>query len=141
MMTVLREALVTPRGIVMPRPLRLMVSPFRVGQVALQRTQPWVGRPDLLSPAQLRRTKLLAETAKALRGTFGVGVNPKTGLPIPMIALKVGELIPEKLTPAERIRRKRAAAKAYREKLHERPAYQRWVELVKPISVPTVTVA
>jgi len=125
-MVLLKNALVTPRGIVLTRPLRLMVSPFAKEGVALQNTQPWVGRPDLLSPDQIARTKALAETAKSLRGTYGVVYNPRTGRMMPAIAARVAEIIPGKLTPEERLSRRREAAARYREMKRARPEYQAW---------------
>jgi len=122
-MTVLREALVTPRGIVLVRPLRLMVSPFSKYGVALQTVQPWTGDPSKLSDAQIARTKALISAAKAAAGTYGTVINPKTGKPMPAIAAKVRDTITGKLTPEEKIRRRREAAKRYREKKRTRPEY------------------
>jgi len=122
-MAVLREALVTPRGIVLVRPLRLLMSPFAKEGVAMQVTQPWVGRPDLLSPAQIARTKALITAAKAAAGTFGVVFNPATGKMMPAIAGKVRDTISGKLAPAERLEHRRASAKAYRARRRERPEY------------------
>jgi hypothetical protein len=125
-MAVLRGALVTPRGIVLPRPLRLMMSPFAAEGVAVQQTQTWVGRPDLLSPAQIARTRALTEAARAARGTYGVVTNPATGRPMPAIAAKVRDTISGRLSPEERIARRRAAAAKYREAERARPSYLAW---------------
>jgi len=122
-MTVLREALVTPRGIVLVRPLRLMMSPFSKYGVAMQTTQPWVGHPEKLSDAQIARTKALISAAKAAAGTFGTVLNPATGKMMPAIAAKVRDTITGKLTPEERVRRRREFAKRYREKKRTRPEY------------------
>jgi hypothetical protein len=122
-MAVLKNALVTPRGIVLIKPLRLMMSPFAKEGVAMQGTQPWVGDPSQLSPAQIARTKALISAAKAAAGTYGVVYNPATGKMMPAIAEKVRDTITGKLTPEERVRRRREAAKKYREKKRARPEY------------------
>lgn len=122
-MAVLKEALVTPQGIVLVRPLRLMASPFSKHGVAMQTTQPWVGDPSKLSPAQIARTKALITAAKAAAGTYGVVYNPATGKMMPAIAEKVRDTITGKLAPEERVRRRREAAKKYREKKRARPEY------------------
>ncbi len=122
-MAVLREALVTPRGIVLVRPLRLMMSPFAKEGVALQTTQPWVGHPERLSPSQIDRTKALIEAAKGAKGTYGTVYNPKTGKMMPAIAKKVQETIRGKLTPEEKIKRRREFAARYREARRKRPEY------------------
>lgn len=117
---------ITPRGIELVRPLRLMISPFAKEGAAMQWAQPWVGRPDKLKPAQIKRTKALAEAAKAAKGTFGTVTNPKTGRPMPAIAAKVAETIAGKLAPEERLRRRREAARKYAEKKRRSIYYQRW---------------
>jgi hypothetical protein len=122
-MAVLREALVTPRGIVLVRPLRLMMSPFAKEGVALQTTQPWVGDPSKLSPKQIARTKALITAAKGAAGTYGTVYNPATGKMMPAIAAKVRDTIEGKLSPTERVEHRRAAAKAYRERKRARPEY------------------
>jgi hypothetical protein len=122
-MTVLKEALVTPRGIVLERPLRLMMSPFAKEGVALQTTQPWVGDPSNLSPKQIARTKALIKAAKAAAGTYGKVYNPATGKMMPAIAAKVRDTIEGKLTPTERVEHRRAAAKASRERKRAKPGY------------------
>jgi len=129
-MTVLKEARVTPRGIVLVRPLRLMMSPFSPHDVALQTTQPWVGHPERLSPAQIKRTKALIDAAKAAKGTYGTVFNPATGKMMPAIAAKVRDTITGKLTPEERIKRRREAAKRYREKRRKRPEYLAYLALL-----------
>lgn len=122
-MAVLRHALVTPRGIVLLRPLRLMYSPFSKHLCALQTVQPWVGDPSKLSDAQIARTKALIEAAKRAAGTYGTVMNPKTGRPMPAIAAKVAEIIAGKLSPEEKVKRRREAAAKYREKKKMRPEY------------------
>lgn len=122
-MAVLREALVTPRGIVLVRPLRLMMSPFSKEGVAMQITQPWVGHPERLSPNQIARTRALITAAKAAVGTFGVVFNPATGKMMPAIAAKVRDTITGKLTPEEKVTKRREMAKRYREERRKRPEY------------------
>lgn len=124
-MVMLRGALVTPRGIVMPRPLRLMTSPFSEEGAALQLGQPWVGDPSKLTDAQIKRTKALIEAARAAKGTLGTVINPKSkrGAPMPAIAKKVAETISGKLSPEERLARRRAAAEKYRAARRARPEY------------------
>jgi len=122
-MTVLRNALVTPAGIVLVRPLRLMTSPFKKEGVALQITQPWVGDPSKLSDTQIARTKALITAAKAAVGTFGTVFNPATGRMMPNIAAKVRDTITGKLTPETRLEHRRASAKRYREAKRARPEY------------------
>lgn len=102
----------------------------------MQVTQPWVDRPDLLSPAQIERTRALSEAAMAARGTFGVVFNPATGKMMPAIAGKVRDTIAGKLTPEERIRRAREAAARYRARKRARPAYLRWAEM-SGVRIPT----
>lgn len=132
-MAVLRHALVTPRGITMIRPLRLMVSPFKREMVALQTAQHWVGNPAALSPAQIRRTVALTSAATAARGTFGTVFNPATGRMMPAIAAKVRDTITGKISPEERIARRRAVAAAYREERRKRPEYIAYRVLVAAI--------
>ena len=125
-MAVLRYGVVTPRGIVLTRPLRLMSSPFAREGAALQTVQPWVDRPDLLSAAQIARTKALTDAARAARGTFGVVFNPTTGRMMPAIAGKVAATIAGKLSPEERIARRRAAAAAYAARKRTGAPYLAW---------------
>jgi len=125
-MAVLRNAVVTPRGIVMTRPLRLMSAPFAKEGAALQETQPWVGRPDLLSPAQIARTAALASAARAARGTYGTVFNPATGRMMPAIAGRVAETISGRLSPEARIAAARRAAEAGRARKQVGAPYLRW---------------
>lgn len=129
-MAVLKDALVTPRGIVLVRPLRLMMSPFAKEGVALQTTQPWVGDPSKLSPKQIERTKALTSAAKGAAGTFGTVLNPKTGKLMPAIAAKVRDTITGKLTPAARLRARRAAAKRYAAARRKRPEYLAYLAML-----------
>ncbi|MEM2265515.1 MAG: hypothetical protein QW687_01600 [Candidatus Hadarchaeales archaeon] len=133
-MTVLRQALVTPRGIVLPRPLRLMVSPFRREGVALQTCQPWVGNPAALTAAQVKRTAALIKAATAAKGTYGVVFNPRTGRMMPAIAKKVQETIEGKLTPEERIAHRRMFAERYRISRRARAEYQAYLEILKSLA-------
>jgi len=116
---------------VLVRPLRLMVSPFNKYGVAIQTCQPWVGDPSKLSEAQVKRTGELIKAAKAAAGTYGTVINPKTGKPMPAIAAKVRDTIAGKLTPEEKLRRRRAAAKRYREAKRKRPEYIAYLALLK----------
>lgn len=125
-MAVLRYGVVTPRGIVLTRPLRLMSSPFAREGAALQTVQPWTDRPDLLSPAQIARTKALADAARGARGTFGVVFNPNTGRMMPAIAGKVAATISGKLSPTERLSRSRAAAAAAAARKRTGAPYLAW---------------
>lgn len=99
------------------------MSPFSKYGVAMQQVQPWVGDPSKLSDAQIARTKALISAAKAAAGTYGTVINPKTGKPMPAIAAKVRDTITGKLTPEEKLRRRREAAKRYREARRKRPEY------------------
>jgi hypothetical protein len=130
-MAVLKEALVTPRGIVLVRPLRLLMSPFSKYGVAMQTTQPWVGDPSKLSLDQVKRTKALITAARAAAGTFGTVYNPATGKMMPAIAAKVRDTITGKLTPAERLEHRRAFAKRYREAKRKRPEYLAYLLLLE----------
>ena len=132
-MALLRDALITPRGVALVRPLRLMVSPFKKEMVALQTAQPWVGNPAALSPAQIRRTVALTSAATAARGTFGTVFNPATGRMMPAIAAKVRETITGKIGPEERITRRRAAAARYAEARRRRPEYLAYKALVAAV--------
>jgi hypothetical protein len=138
LMAVLRNALVTPRGIVLTRPLRLMVSPFRKEGVALQSCQPWVGNPAALSPDQIRRTAALIKAATAAKGTFGTVYNPATGRMMPAIAAKVRDTIEGKLTPETRIAHRRAFAERYRKSKRVRAEYQAYLGLLSSIAGITV---
>jgi hypothetical protein len=133
-MVVLRNALVTPRGIVLARPLRLMVSPFRKEGVALQTCQPWVGNPAALSPAQIKRTAALIKAAVAAKGTYGTVYNPKTGRMMPAIAAKVRDTIEGKLTPEERIAHRRMFSERYRKEKRVRAEYQAYLTMLKAIA-------
>lgn len=95
----------------------------------MQASQPWVGRPDLLSPKQIARTKALTDAARAAKGTYGTVFNPATGRMMPALAGKVAETISGKLSPAERVSRARAAAAAYRARKRATAAYRKWKEL------------
>jgi hypothetical protein len=122
-MAVLKEALVTPRGIVLVRPLRLLMSPFSKEGVALQTTQPWVGDPSKLSPAQITRTRALITAAGAAKGTYGTVHNPATGKMMPAIAAKVRDTISGKLDLGTKLAHRRAAATAYASRRRQRPEY------------------
>jgi hypothetical protein len=132
-MVLLKTALITPRGIVLERGLRLMMSPFHKLGVAMQTVQPWVGDPSKLSDKQIERTKALIEAAKAAAGTYGTVYNPRTGRMMPAIAAKVQEKVTGKLTPEEKVKRRREASKAYREKKRKRPEYLAYLARVGKI--------
>jgi len=111
---------VHPSGLIGIAPIRVLVSPFekRV-KAAVQRVQPWIGRPDLLSTEQLRRTGYLALAAKEAEGTYGTEVDAVTGRLMPKIAIKVRETLEGKgltYTAEERAKRRRLFALRYRRK-------------------------
>jgi hypothetical protein len=123
-MALLRHAYVTPRGIVLERPLRLMVSPFSPYGTAMQEAQPWTTNLMSLSKKQMDRIKALVEAAKAAKGTYGTVFNPRTGRLMPAIAAEVAARISGKLTPEERLKRRREAAAAYRLKKPHPAGYE-----------------
>lgn len=126
-MVVVRDVVLTSKGLQLMRGIRVMSSPFSESGGAIQNVQPWVGHPAALSSEQLRRTSALTSAATGAKGTFGTTINPRTGRPMPAIAAKVRDTISGKLSPSEKLARRRAAYTKRIAAKHATPQYQAYL--------------